>query len=1051
MEHKKTNILQGIYTKHLKVINGVNLTRREVDLIAFFISGRSTKKIASFFSISPKTVENHTHNIMVKLSCNSREAIIDFVEKSDKLPTLRKYYAAILSQAKFDSVLKKLSEEIGSLKSTYSITYDFENTNLSMVVSYLQTDLNSLGLKVSNKAPNYQIDIQSTINGENKELYVSCLRSGAQNPIEIDVDPKLLDVNDSKPYFAFVLKLLKLIFHEFKVEQTLSAFEKEIDCGEETVETIPKPQIEIETHHNFYHSLRLWKWRAIAVTLALLLVGGGSVKFMQYQGLFLSKGDRWKSKSSDIRSDLDIPLKSALLKHSELLAEISNEFKGKESIQTIALIGIGGAGKTTIARRFANSQKSSVVWEINAHTKESMNESFENLAQTLAQTEEDEKRLRGILKIKERREKEKKIITFVKEQLKARSSWFLVYDDVDRFSDIQKHFPIDPSQWGQGRIIITTQDSNIINNRHVNHAFNVSELKPEDKLDLFLKIMKGDKLDSFVDRDLGKIKQFLAEIPPFPLDVSVAAYYIKATRISYKDYLANMLKYNKDFSHVQEQMLQQAGDYTKTRYGIINLSLNKLIDIRSEFKELLLFVSLLDSQNISRKLLLRIKDPSFVDNFIYRLKQYSLISNETSEGYHEDPKYSIHRSTQSIALAYMINKYKLLEDSTVIQPLLAALEGYMAEAVDNEDFSQMRDLYRHAEQVLSHDNVLEGTMAASLKGELGCIYYYLCDFTKAEDLLKQSIATLSDTQQKNYAKIARFHVFLGSVQKRLGNYEQANKLFEKSLALYEKAPDAKIGKAKASGYLGVVYEFLGDYTKAKALLEESSKIYEESPENEIGLAWSLTHLGSVHNQLGEYEKAKELYERGYAIYKTFSKDYVGAAWVCVGLGALYLELGDYSKAKEMLEESLAIYDKHFVDDHVYVARALRQLGDYYRRVGDHKKAKELLEKSLTSYQETYGMRHSETGWVLESLAKAYLLADDYEKAESLMLQALDIFDVNKSLYKFIALEDLGDLYTKKSLPESAKAYYTQALDLVNDSFPNGSPHISRLKAKRDQL
>ena len=73
---------KDIYAKYLATINSVKFTPREIDIIAFISSGRSGKKTASFFSISPKTVENHTHNIMIKLQCNSRESIIDFIEKS---------------------------------------------------------------------------------------------------------------------------------------------------------------------------------------------------------------------------------------------------------------------------------------------------------------------------------------------------------------------------------------------------------------------------------------------------------------------------------------------------------------------------------------------------------------------------------------------------------------------------------------------------------------------------------------------------------------------------------------------------------------------------------------------------------------------------------------------------------------------------------------------------------------------------------------------------------------------------------------------------------
>lgn len=1052
MEHKTQNLLQDIYLEHLKDINGVNLTRREVDLIAFYISGRSTKKIASFFSIAPKTVENHTHNIMVKLKCNSREAIIDFVEKSDKLIVLRKYYAALLSQSKFDASLKAIAELLKIENPSFSIVDPTQSSSLSTFVSYLESNLKHAGLKVSNQKAEYLITLHPTLEGNEGDFSALCSRPGIQETIEVRVDQKVLNLNDAKAYFLFVFSILKTLFPEHKFEKIISGFESEQDLAEDFSEFKEHHTKKVEASHNLHHILRSWKWTLLAGTLACLILVISFVKFekSQFQN-HLPAQISLKGNNKLIRSDLDIPLESALLKHAELLSEISKRFKEIKGIQTIALVGIGGAGKTTIARRFANSQESSVVWEINAQTNESINESFESLAQALAQTEEDEKRLRGIIKIKGRKERDTKVIQFVKERLQAHQNWFLIYDDVEKFSDIQRYFPIDPSKWGQGKVIITTQDSTIENNTHVNYAIFISELKPEDKLDLFLKIMSSEGAAPFTSHDIEEAKKFLAEIPPFPLDVSVAAYYIKATHVSYKDYLENMLSYNKDFSHVQEEILQQAGDYTKTRYGIIKLSLKQLLDTYKEFKELLLLVSLLDSQNISRNLLIKIKDASLVDNFIYRLRQYSLIQSDAKEERYADPTFSIHRSTQSIALAYLINKFNLLQDRAVIQPILIALERYMAEAIDTEDFSKMRDLYMHAEQVLTHTNLLEDSLKASIGGELGCIYYYLCDYIKAEKLLRQSIELLSATDPKNYAKIARFHVYLGSVHKRRGDYEKAKKLFEKSFLIYKKAPEIHVGMAKASGYLGVVYETLGDFSKAKSLLEESLRIHKKFPQNQIGLAWSLAHLGSVYKNLGDFKKAKELYKESYSIYKTFSNDYVGAAWACIGLGSVYMELGDFKEAKAFLDESLAIYNKHFVEEHVYVARALTHLGILYRETGEYEKAKTLLKKSLSSYQETYGKQHSETGWVMESLGKTYLLAGDYENAEKLISEALDIFKVNKSSYQYVALEDLATLYEKKSMKVKAISNLTQALENVENSFPKDSPHYKRIQAKIAKL
>lgn len=91
MTVREFNFPEVIYKEHLKEIQGIKFTTREIEIIAFILSGRSGKKTASFLSISPKTVENYTHNIKEKLKCNSREGIIDFIEKSGCFLIVKQY------------------------------------------------------------------------------------------------------------------------------------------------------------------------------------------------------------------------------------------------------------------------------------------------------------------------------------------------------------------------------------------------------------------------------------------------------------------------------------------------------------------------------------------------------------------------------------------------------------------------------------------------------------------------------------------------------------------------------------------------------------------------------------------------------------------------------------------------------------------------------------------------------------------------------------------------------------------------------------------------
>ncbi len=87
--------------KSLKLINGLKFSSREVEIISFLVAGRSTKKIAQFFSLSPRTIENNIHNMMSRLGANSRQGIIDFIERSDKFFLIKAHYEKLVIHDNF--------------------------------------------------------------------------------------------------------------------------------------------------------------------------------------------------------------------------------------------------------------------------------------------------------------------------------------------------------------------------------------------------------------------------------------------------------------------------------------------------------------------------------------------------------------------------------------------------------------------------------------------------------------------------------------------------------------------------------------------------------------------------------------------------------------------------------------------------------------------------------------------------------------------------------------------------------------------------------------
>lgn len=221
-----------------------------------------------------------------------------------------------------------------------------------------------------------------------------------------------------------------------------------------------------------------------------------------------------------ICSNLFIPSKSIFLDRPDLISQMVNKFEGQNAIKTLALVGLGGAGKTTLARYYAHKQHSKVIWEVNAETLDSLHSSFVNLAQALAKTEEDKKKLKEIENIKDFKEQQNNIIQFLQTMLRISSSWVLIYDNVEKVSNIQKYLPQDSLVWGNGKVILTTRDSNIQNNAYIDNIIQIKELSYNQKLNLFIKLMNHGSEYSLTSAQVEEAKIFLKYIPSFPLDNS---------------------------------------------------------------------------------------------------------------------------------------------------------------------------------------------------------------------------------------------------------------------------------------------------------------------------------------------------------------------------------------------------------------------------------------------------------------------------------------------------------------------------------------------------
>lgn len=1071
----KTDFLPlDLYATSLKNINGIKFTRREMEIIAFLTSGRAVKAIASFLSISPKTVETHIHNTMLKLGCHSRESIINFIEKSDKHFCVRKYYLNLLTSFFFDDCLIKVSKLNLEESSPCLIVFWKEEKKFPPLIHEIMVHLKKAGFKVSLKQLNSPELIETLLseNHSNKSVIyylsknwinsyggdIKTLRSrkdlmtspskvcfllsgeGAKELLStLKNSANFIDLSEQENYYFTFFEILKRLHPHINLKPIIEAFKENYNVAypypaESTSQPLSFKE-ENDPLPRFYSNTSLIKKKwALVGAFFFIVVFSFSILLFQYitqkeKTTFIRNKDDQQQKNF-VRSNLVLPMESIFLDRTELMDQIHSLLEKKEDIQSIALVGAGGSGKTTLARQYAQQSKDEIVWEINAETQESLAFSFEKLAEKLAKTEQERQSLNEFQEIKDVSKKRENILNFVTAHLKKRNHWLLIFDNVETLSEFQNLIPHDSNTWGQGKIIVTTRNSNIQNYKYVKGTIRVGELTPKEKLNLFSKIMSSNS-GTFLPSENEEIITFLKNIPSFPLDVSLAACYLKATNSSYHAYLEKMKENNKNFEEMQKELLKELGDYSRTRYFIISNSLNDLIKNNDDFADLLFFISLIDSQNIPRDLLDKYKDKSVVDRFVYYLKFYSLITPSNVTPLSSSSDLYIHRNTQTVALQYVSDTFLPSKKTRLIERAQNILESYLDDIVKEEKFSQLNTLKIHYEVFLSHDNLLSPTIKASMLGGLGEIFYYFGDYKRANKLLQESLEALSS--EKDTINKAKRLIYLGTVSKELGDYKKAKTLIDEGMSLYEKS-SSKDDPFVAWGLLNLanIYKESGEFDKAIKVLQKSINIYnKEENNNKVKLSWSLVYLGEIYRMLGKYQEAKNLCEKGLEIYKnTVGKDHVKTGWTLIYLGNTYGNLGQYVEAEKALEEAIKIYKVYYSEDNIELAWGLAYLGNIYILTGKYELAKNILDQAYNIHVRNYGENNVRTAWSAVFLANSLAKLGHYVEAKAILDKHLtlhkDHFGENHIRYGMF-LKNIGNVSTHLESYKEAKEFLEQAL------------------------
>ena len=292
---------------------------------------------------------------------------------------------------------------------------------------------------------------------------------------------------------------------------------------------------------------------------------------------------------------------------------------------------------------------------------------------------------------------------------------------------------------------------------------------------------------------------------------------------------------------------------------------------------------------------------------------------------------------------------------------------------------------------------------------------------------------------------------LAQIHHAKGEYGEALPLFERDLAIREKAHDQDHPEiAAARNNLGEAYRYLGQYDKAiecyQLALASDLKTYGEDHPTVSNIH---NNLGLASSALGQYDKAIEFYQLALELgLKAYGEDHSQMALYRSNLGLTYDSLGQYDKAIAFYQLALASDLKTYGENHPTVAIDRNSLGAAYTALGQYQKAIDYHQQALESGLKTHGEDHPTVATYHNNLGSAYKSLGQYDKAIEFYQLALasDLKTYGED-HPEVAIDrnNLGVAYNSLGKYDKAIGFYQLALDSLEKTFNQQHPYVKGVK------
>ncbi|XEV04493.1 hypothetical protein FSHL1_009780 [Fusarium sambucinum] len=617
-----------------------------------------------------------------------------------------------------------------------------------------------------------------------------------------------------------------------------------------------------------------------------------------------------------------------------IINTITNKLFKTDGCNRVALLGLGGVGKTQIALHMAHWAKNnlegySVFWMP---------------AFSMAGFEQECVQLVKRLRIPCTANQDAKEV--VQQYLNSGSvgKWFMIVDNADDtevvscslssnkgiFDFLPKHI--------DGRILLTTRSRNVAL-QFTKELVTLSHMEPKEASDLLKKLLLPDNNETHDEEIVTRLLEVLTYLP---LAIAQASAYINMYEVSLVEYID--LCNNTDQQNIMELFEHSCEDKTfnrKSQSAVATtwfVSFDRIRTSHPSAADLLSFMAFIEPRAIPRSILPTFKTEQQALRAISTLKGHGFLSQRGLA-----PLYDMHR------LVHLATR-KWIEqagDITRVQQMVLQRVSDVFPTHDWRYHELWRQYLPHALRLLSNPNEIDPKFIFSLGlGVALCLHRDLRR-NEAVVMLEHIVILAQTTLSQSHELRRRSTRWLAIAYETNGQPKRAVEILENLVEAEARTlPEDNLGRQSSQQALGNAYLGTGQVNEAVAILKSVAQIQDRSlAPDDVYRLYSQHLLADAYLLGNQPKEAMNILEPLVKVqYRIFGNDNPDQLTTQYQLARAYRDTSQSAKAMEIIEPIVEAQKKLLAEDDSRLLASERLLAIVYIDTNQSAKAVDILER-----------------------------------------------------------------------------------------------------------